>query len=80
VRKIKIKMDCFAQAKAKSRANSRTCSQCPKFKTGQNWCPILGRITLAVNEACAYGDRLIMSQRIMKHIRRKGDGHGVSDD
>ena len=63
-------MDCGAQAKAKSRKNSRTCSQCPKFGPGQNWCPILARTTMPLNEACPYGYRLISSAMSMASQRK----------
>ena len=63
MRAVTIKMDLHQQARAKSRCNSRTCGQCPKFGCGQNWCPILARTTMPVNEACAYGYRLIASAK-----------------
>ena len=67
---VTIKMDLHQQARAKSRANSWTCGQCPKFGIGQNWCPILARTTMPVNEACDYGYRLISSAKSAARQKR----------
>ena len=55
-------MDLSQKAKAVDRVNGRRCGHCPKFQARCNWCPILARVTMAVNAACEYGIRLIVSQ------------------
>jgi len=63
-------MDCGQNAKALDRVDGRRCGQCPKFQKS-NWCPILARVTMAVNAVCEYGYRLISYRQTAESAKRR---------